>query len=275
MAMILILNHKIRFKSQSSICSIWYIIIISFHAITFYKSAPKSLTEKWALHQKNLYLLSNEIISLDQFNDIPLSDLPYIDHHTLSNLISNTKMADYLPSSIRREQPTDMSNFSETNNSDILNNLTSSGFYRNFNLLDSNSTSFVGSLVTEDRNNCFNRINYTGSADLQGSDIKLFSDGKIIQELPSKSLSPFHWKQAHFIFPEGNSKIEIGLTKQLRGDSWVAFSNPVEVTKLSWLLRQIRKNSLFIFLFISLPTISYVLLSSFFKHYKIKIIRLE
>lgn len=276
MAVILILNHKIRFKSQSSICSIWYIIIISFHATTFYKSAPQSLIEKWSLHQKNLYLLSNEIISLDQFNDIPLSDLPYIDHHTLSNLITNSRMADYLPSSIRKEQPVSILNKSKKNNSVTFKNIKQSGFFRNFSFIDENSTHIVGKVETDLRNSdSFYRINYTGSSSLNGSIIKLFSNGRVIQSLPSKEFHPYQWRQAHLVFPKGNSELEIGLTKQISGDSWVAFSNPVKVTGLSWLLRQIRKNSLFIFLFISLPMISYVSLSSFFKHYKIKIIKLE
>ena len=250
MAMILILNHKIRFKLQSSICMIWYIIIISFHAITFYKSVPKVLIEKWGLHQKNLYLLSNGIISVDQFNEIQLSELPYINHHTLSNLITNSRMADYLPSSIRKEQPVRILNDSEENNSVTFKNIKQSGFFRNFSIIDKNSIHIVGKIETDFRNSdSFYRINYTGSSSLNGSIIKLFSNGKVIQSLPSKEFHPYQWRQAHFVFPEGNSKIEIGLTKQISDDSWVAFSNPVEVTGLSWLLRQIRKNSLFIFFY--------------------------
>lgn len=272
---ILILFYKIKFRNSNLIWAFWHILIISFHTFTFYNSAPKSLIKKWENHQKHLYLFSNDIISLNQFNDIPLSELPYIDHHTLSNLITNSKMAEYLPSSIRKEQHIEISNFSKTNNPDIIKNLKSSGFYRNFNLIDLNSTSFAGSFASGPRSsNCFYRIHYTGTSNLQGSDIKLFSNDEILQELPAKQLIPFEWRQAHFIFPEGNSTLKIGLTEPISEDSWIAFSNPVEVTKLSWFLRQIRKNSVFIFLFVSLPSLSYILLSSFFKHYKIKIIRL-
>ena len=185
-------------------------------------------------------------------------------------------MADYLPSSIRKEQPVRILNDSEENNSVTFKNIKQSGFFRNFSIIDKNSIHIVGKIETDFRNSdSFYRINYTGSSSLNGSVIKLFSNGKVIQSLPSKEFHPYQWRQAHFVFPEGNSKIEIGLTKQISDDSWFAFSNPVEVTGLSWLLRQIRKNSLFIFLFISLPTISYVSLSSFFKHNKIKIIKLE
>lgn len=275
-SIILILFNKIKFKNSNFIWAFWHILVISFHAFTFYKSAPKGLIEKWEIHQKHLYLLSNDIINSNQFNDIPLSELPYIDHYTLSNLISNSKMAEYLPSSIRKEQHIDISNFSKTNNSDILKNLKSSGFYKNFNLIDLNSTNLVGSLATGPRNsNSFYRIQYTGTSDLQGSEIKLFSNDEILQELPPKKLIPYQWRQAHFIFPEGNSTLKIGLAEHLTEDSWIAFSNPVEVTKLSWLLRQIRKNSVFIFLFLSFPMITYVSLSLLFKQYKIKIIRLE
>lgn len=275
-SIILLLYNRIKFNNSNFIWAFWHILVISFHAFTFYNSAPKSLIKKWEIHQKHLYLLSNEIINLDQFNDIPLSELPYIDHHTLSNLISNPKMAEYLPSSIRKEQSIDISNFSKTNNSDILNSIKSSGFYRNINLIDFNSTNFIANLAIGPRkSNRLYRIHYTGTSDLQGSDIKLFSNDEISQELPPKQLIPYQWRQAHFIFPEGNSTLKIGLAEHLSEDSWIAFSNPVEVTNLSWLLRQIRKNSVYIFLFLSFPMITYVSLSFLFKQYKIKIIRLE
>ena len=259
LAVIINSNYKIRGLNIFSIC--WTSIIIISHIYILINFNISSLIPKWESHKKNLYLLANGIITKSEFDDIPISNLPYINHETLKNVVTNTKFNNFLPPSIRKEKL--ISNISPSNdeNCSLYKKIIQSGFHRNFNIIKSNSLSIVGTTQNTHSKSSYLRVMYTGSDDLDGSIIKLFSKGKTVQTLPAKKLVPFQWKEAHFKLPRESKSIEIGLTERLTKDSWIAFTNPVEITFMSWLLRQVRKNSYNIMIFISLPLLSYILIT--------------
>lgn len=189
------------------------------------------------------------------FESLKIDELPFINHLFMINILDNECFKKILPVGIRTSlslQAHTNIGFTDIENQEFLinNNKNKKYFSTNNEICYWESTEIDNNSLLP-----ILRINFAGHKDLCPSSIRIESGGEIYP-LNIKKFHGNRWQTAHLFIPQRHVSFKLVVENNDPG-KWIAFQNPYELGRYSWIAHQFRKFSvsmiiigLIIFLFL-------------------------